>query len=176
MPTSHWQQLNEIVGLIISIKPKSILDIGVGFGKYGMLAREYLELWDGRNIYNEWKVKIDGIEVFSQYKNPIYDYIYNNIYFGNASEIVSLLGNKYDLALMIDVIEHFDKDVGLQLIKDCLNISNNVIVSTPLSVTDQKSAFNNQHETHRSSFVAGDFPNCKTVVPNSKSLICVLSC
>jgi hypothetical protein len=36
---------------IIALKPKSILDIGTEFGKYGVLCREYLELWDGRQKY-----------------------------------------------------------------------------------------------------------------------------
>ena len=35
----------------IALKPFSILDIGSGFGKYGVLCREYLELWDGRQEY-----------------------------------------------------------------------------------------------------------------------------
>jgi len=176
MPTSHWQQINEIVDLIMGIRPKSILDIGVGFGKYGVLAREYLELWDGRGTYDNWKVRIDGIEVFSQYKNPIYDFIYDNIYYGDALKVVPLMGTKYDLILMIDVIEHFNKDEGLQLIDDCIKISRHIIVSTPLIVTDQGAAFNNQHETHKATFTVSDFSNCKTVVPNSRSLICVLSC
>jgi hypothetical protein len=34
--------------LIISVKPFSFLDVGSDFGKYGILCREYLELWDGR--------------------------------------------------------------------------------------------------------------------------------
>jgi len=46
MPTSHPFQLDDIVQLIIETAPLSILDIGVGFGKYGLLAREYLEIWD----------------------------------------------------------------------------------------------------------------------------------
>ena len=37
--------------IIIALKPFSVLDIGSGFGKYGVLCREYLELWDGRQEY-----------------------------------------------------------------------------------------------------------------------------
>jgi len=42
MPTSHPFQLDDIVQFIIETAPQSILDIGVGFGKYGVFAREYL--------------------------------------------------------------------------------------------------------------------------------------
>jgi len=41
MPSSHLLQLNEIMQLIFLTKPQSLLDIGVGFGKYGVLAQEY---------------------------------------------------------------------------------------------------------------------------------------
>ena len=34
--------------------PSSVLDIGTGFGKYGLLCREYLELWDGRENYSHF--------------------------------------------------------------------------------------------------------------------------
>ncbi|MBA7677027.1 hypothetical protein ES703_85275 [subsurface metagenome] len=39
MPTSYYSQLNEIMELIVLTDPKSILDVGVGFGKYGFLSR-----------------------------------------------------------------------------------------------------------------------------------------
>jgi hypothetical protein len=42
MPTSHPHQLNQIVELIMLTDPHSLLDVGIGFGKYGVLAREYL--------------------------------------------------------------------------------------------------------------------------------------
>jgi hypothetical protein len=54
MPTSHPYQLNEIIDLAMKVDPKSVLDVGVGFGKYGVLLREYLELWDGRDRYRDW--------------------------------------------------------------------------------------------------------------------------
>ena len=52
MPSSHYFQLNEIVDLIALTNPVKVLDIGVGFGKYGFLAREYLELWKDGGEYS----------------------------------------------------------------------------------------------------------------------------
>ena len=43
MPTSQFRQLNEIVEAIVFSKPRSVLDIGVGYAKYGVLTREYLD-------------------------------------------------------------------------------------------------------------------------------------
>ena len=90
MPSSIPQQLNDIVELIIDTNPKSILDVGVGFGKYGFLSREYLELWDGRGQYKDWRRRIDGIEAFKEYLTPIHDFVYNHVYVGNVLDILPL--------------------------------------------------------------------------------------
>jgi hypothetical protein len=56
--------------LIVNINPNSVLDIGTGFGKYGLLCREYLELWDGRQNYDKFLRRIDGVEAFESYITP----------------------------------------------------------------------------------------------------------
>jgi 16S rRNA A1518/A1519 N6-dimethyltransferase RsmA/KsgA/DIM1 with predicted DNA glycosylase/AP lyase activity len=35
MPSSHSNQINEIIKIALAVQPQSVLDIGVGFGKYG---------------------------------------------------------------------------------------------------------------------------------------------
>jgi hypothetical protein len=45
MPTSDVCNVPSILTVVGNLQPQSILDIGCGFGKYGMLMREYLELW-----------------------------------------------------------------------------------------------------------------------------------
>ncbi len=71
MPSSHLYQINEILALIMATNPESLLDVGVGFGKYGFLSREYLELWDGREQYHDWKRRIVGIEACKKYLTPL---------------------------------------------------------------------------------------------------------
>jgi len=75
MPTSHLYQVIDIMELILFTSPESILDVGVGFGKYGFLSREYLELWDGRGKYCDWKIRIDGIEAYKDYITPVHRFI-----------------------------------------------------------------------------------------------------
>jgi len=175
MPTSHWRQLNEIIDVIITTNPKSLLDIGVGFGKYGVLAREYLELWDGRGRYEDWQRQIDGIEIFNFYKNPLYTYIYNTIYYGNALDVLPNISIKYDLILAIDIVEHFNKIDGLKFIDLCLVRGHNLLISTPLNVNEQGGVFNNPHEEHKSSWTIDDFTyEHKIFIKNSSSLLCYL--
>jgi len=173
MPSSHLLQLNEIVQLIYFSKPKSVLDVGVGFGKYGFLAREYLELWDGRGKYGEWTRRIDGIEIFDEYLTPAHEYIYDNIYIGNALDIIPNLDFTYDLILLVDILEHFTHDEGARLLAACQIKGRNFLVSTPKDIGTQEGAFNNPFEAHKSQWQKQHFEEFKKrfYVPNLKSHI-----
>ncbi|MFA6908323.1 MAG: class I SAM-dependent methyltransferase [Patescibacteria group bacterium] len=176
MPTSVFNQLNEIVELVVLTDPKSLLDVGVGFGKYGVLAREYLEFWDGREKYHEWTRRIDGIEAFREYLTPVHEYVYNHVYVGNALEIVPTLKEKYDLLLLIDIFEHFTCEEGKKFLADCLKVSKNVLISTPREMAKQEGAFGNPYETHKYQWTKKDFDQYdkKFFVPNDFSLIVYL--
>lgn len=152
MPSSHWYQLNEIMELIILTQPKSILDVGVGFGKYGFLSREYLELFDGREKFDDWKRTIDGIEIFKDYITSLNKMIYDKIYIGNALEILPTLDKKYDLILLIDIIEHFYYNDGIRLLKMCEQYGKNTIISTPKRFLSQREMFGNPFEVHKLLF------------------------
>jgi hypothetical protein len=152
MPTSHHQQISKIVELIILLNPQAVLDIGVGFGKYGMLCREYLELWDGREDYRNFKRRIDGIEIFKEYLTPIHDFVYDHIYTGEASKVIGTLSQRYELVLLIDVLEHFTKSEGKKFVKKILSKHDGILLSTPKDIGDQKEVFENIHETHRSQW------------------------
>ena len=174
MPTSHPYQLNEILEVVLKTRPLSILDVGVGFGKYGVLVREYLEFWDGSPDYKNWKYRIDGVEVFEQYLTPLHTFIYNNIYVGEASAILPTLPHQYDLILLIDVIEHFTEAEGLAFLDLCFKRAKNVLISTPFVMAAQGDAFDNPHETHLFQWTARHFtayPNCEQLDAGNDSLI-----
>jgi ubiquinone/menaquinone biosynthesis C-methylase UbiE len=174
MPSSHHQQLNEIVELIRLTDPQKMLDIGTGFGKFGFLAREYLELWDGREQYRDWQRQIDGIEAFESYLGPVHESIYTRVYKGDALQVLPALAGSYDLVLLIDVLEHFTREEGLRVLEQCARISRNVLVSVPVTVSEQENAFGNPWETHRSRWAKKDFSGFagKFFLPNPRSLIC----
>src|SRR5258705_3003535 len=41
MPTSEHWQIPRVVDVLVRERPQSVLDVGAGYGKYGLLAREY---------------------------------------------------------------------------------------------------------------------------------------
>jgi hypothetical protein len=141
----------------------SILDIGTGFGKYGVLCREYLELWDGRHNYSEFLRRIDGVEVFGDYITPLHKFVYNNIYISDIMEVLDKIESRYDLVLLIDVLEHFDKHQGENLLHKILQNNGGVLISTPKKPSSQEDAFNNVYETHRSKWTKNDL---SSLAPN----------
>jgi len=176
MPTSNLFQLNEILQLIKVTSPNALLDIGIGFGKYGFLAREYLELWGNQQNYHQWTRRIDGIEAFADYIGPLQRSIYNEIYLGNALDVLPTLNETYDLVLLIDVLEHFSREDGLKLLEECLRIGLNLLIAVPKPFSDQEVTFGNEFETHRFDWRKRDFAAFqeKFFLKTRCSLICYL--
>lgn len=176
MPSSQYYHISKIMEMIISVDPKSVLDMGSGFGKFGVLCREYLELWDGRQKY-EFNRRIDCVEVFQKYISPLYEYVYDNVYNNNILEVAPKLDVKYDLILLIDVLEHFEKDDGVNLLKTLLANNECILVSTPKKPTAQKDAFDNVYETHRSVWSAEELSSLGNTafIRDDISLITIIS-
>jgi len=174
MPSSQQYQINEILELIRLTDPRSILDIGIGFGKYGFLSREYLEIWKGRYRRDEWRVRIDGVEAYSGYITPVHETLYDTILTGNVTDVLPGIREKYDLVLLIDVIEHFTYDEGITILNSCMKTGRNTVVSTPKDIGVQDTLCGNPYEEHKFQWKKRHFRNFKNrfFVPNYYSLIC----
>ena len=155
MPSSRFDCIPYVLKHVVDLQPKSILDIGVGYGKYGVLFREYLDIWDVEKPYNERGVHITGVEANREYDNPVWD-VYNDVIVCNAmQELERLKKIKVDLLFLGDVIEHFTKGEG-HILLGTLKYKNAIIV-TPKIVSPQKSVYDNPYETHKSSWGPQDF-------------------
>lgn len=176
MPSSQYYHISKIMEVIIASKPESILDVGTGFGKYGVLCREYLDLWDGRQKY-EFSRRIDGVEAFQNYITPLHKFVYNNIYNEDILHLNDKLELKYDIVLLIDVLEHFEKQQGRYLLDKLLDKNIGIIISTPKKPSPQKDAFGNIYETHRSSWSVKDLKSLgySFFINDGISVICYIT-
>src|ERR1043166_2954457 len=102
MPSSFPENFPTIVKLLQELQPKTILDIGPGRGKYGLAAKEYLE-----------PDKVDALEIFEPYITPTLKSIYDTVHIGNA---LTFTYPKYDCYLIIDVLEHWNKEDAHKLL------------------------------------------------------------
>ncbi|OGC81720.1 MAG: hypothetical protein A2V81_00685, partial [Candidatus Abawacabacteria bacterium RBG_16_42_10] len=159
MPTSYPENISRIITLIMEIRPRSILDLGAGFGKYGFLCREYLDVSQGRFSKSDWKIRIDGIEAFTPYVSELHRQIYDNLYLEDVfTAFARLEGETYDLALVVDLLEHFEKPRAYQFLEECQRLAKIVLLSVPISYS-QGAAFGNELERHRSQWSKKDFKN-----------------
>lgn len=156
MPYSDIWNVPVVMGWVSALQPKRVLDVGVGFGKYGFLCREALELSHNRYHRRDWQVRIEGVEIFSEYHTPNWDYAYDKVHIGPAEQVIPTL-ESFDVGLFCDVIEHFEKPVGQRVLDALLGRCRQVIVSTPVVFMPQTTTFENEAENHVSFFSPLDF-------------------
>tara|TARA_Y100000034_G_scaffold91645_1_gene110602 strand:+ start:2966 stop:3520 length:555 start_codon:yes stop_codon:yes gene_type:complete len=161
MPSSRPDHLGALCNIVLKSKPKSVLDVGVGFGRFGLLCREYLDLWGQQNpaaCHNPalWKTRVDGIEVFPAYIGPLQEMLYSTIHIGDARTVLPTLGH-YGLIHLGDVIEHMPKAEGHAFLKVCRAKAKLVIVVTPVVCRPQGASFGNVHETHHAGWTPQEF-------------------
>lgn len=154
MPYSSHSGLSAALDHAVRLRPRRVLDIGVGFGKWGYLLREALDFIDGRTDRAEWQVRIDGIDALEG-NSPIPAWVYDDLRTEDVRAVVDDLSG-YDLVVMGDVIEHFEKADGLRILSSLLERNRNVLLTTPLDYFDQEVA-GNEYERHRSHWNIADF-------------------
>jgi SAM-dependent methyltransferase len=154
MPTSPFAHLYTFVLFLDALRPKSILDVGLGNGKLGFIARDLLDVMYGEQYHrSRWRLKLDGIEIFEDYIQEHQRAIYNEIYIGDAFDVIDRIGN-YDMIILGDVLEHFDKQKGMAFMEKCIRHTNETLsLFIPLGDDwNQQAIYGNPHETHRSSW------------------------
>lgn len=148
MPTSFPHNIPAIIYTMAKLAPRSILDVGPGYGKYGFLAREYLDGFSGR-------LRLDAVEVFPEYQEQVGWSPYDEVIVGDLLDVE--LPRRYDLTLMIDVLEHFDRADGYHALYRALSASDAIIVSTPIDY-EQGEVAGNAREAHLSEWSPDDYP------------------
>jgi len=162
MPSSRPSTIPTVIHLLRQLRPASILDVGVGFGKWGHLFREYTDILEAerdpaRYEREHWQVRIDGIEGHAEYITEMHHFLYNHIYVGDARKLIPS-GETYDLIFMGDMLEHLEKEPGYQLLNDALEKAKRaVIVTTPKFETAQTDLCANPLERHHSLWAVRDF-------------------
>ena len=98
MPSSDPTMIPKVLAVVMHIKPMSILDVGVGNGRYGFLFRECLDWNFGRIKRESWEILIDGIEVDESYVNLAGEFVYDNIILRDWMDVSLIV--KYDIVFI----------------------------------------------------------------------------
>ncbi|WP_430111649.1 hypothetical protein [Paenibacillus sp. B1-33] len=158
MGTSNWQNVSFCVDLIRRINPRSILDVGVGFGRWGIISREFLDVWNGKVEKDSWDIHVEGIEAFPTNIENYHKEFYSKIWTQDARDFFKTCSTKYDLIIFGDVLEHFYKIEGYELLDIALKISNFVMINIPIGEDwEQDALYGNEYEEHKSEWELEDF-------------------
>lgn len=142
MPVSHRDNKPVIERLLREEYhgyPMSVLDIGIGWGNVGSIVRSI-----------SGTITLIGIEIFPEYINDNNNQknIYNAIIIGDAAVEIDRIPY-VDIVLMIDVFEHFEKDVALTLLQKCISKCSKIIMCIPITEFMQGPEFGNIYEEHK---------------------------
>jgi SAM-dependent methyltransferase len=158
MGTSNWQNISYCIELIRRMNPQRILDVGVGFGRWGILSREFLEVWNQKIYSKDWDLQIDGIEIFEPNIEEYHKYFYSNIFKADAASFVKNIKDNYDLIIIGDMLEHLEKEKGLEFLSDCLCKTKYLLLNIPIGGKwEQDELYGNKYERHLSTWKLRDF-------------------
>jgi len=144
--TSSPDSVSPIVWHLKKNEYGKVFDVGMGYGKYGFLIREYKETPYGRFKLGDFKIRIDGLEPFHQaitFQKQIYD----NIFFNNIESFTPFIN--YDLMLWIDVLEHMDKDIAIEQFNRYRPFAKKHLIATPKDFIRQELHVNEHYDQHR---------------------------
>jgi len=121
------------------LKSLEILDLGIGVGNFGRIIKEFVTI----------PTKITGVDIYDGYRNEQWDY-YDSIIVGEIRDFLKQNKKKYDVVLLIDVLEHFDKDVGKEVLESIIKQADKaLILSTPITRYPQGPYDGNAYEEHK---------------------------
>lgn len=160
MPWSVIETVAPIVNEVYRLQPERMIELGVGFGKYGVLCRETLDGMYGRVAKHKWQRKIYGVEGFAEYENPCWG-AYDGVTVG---DFTAMDVSGHDLVLMVDSFEHLDPETGSAFLSGLLRRNKHVIISVPNGPCPQDNAHGNEYERHRATYYPHSFQQYKAKV------------
>lgn len=118
------------------ISPSSVLHVGVGFGKWGMIVRDVCDEAAGRVHRENWRVRLEGIEPVpahvEEHQRLIYDYIHT----GDGAQVMEDMKEPWDLIVIDESVAGWPHDFRRRVVRRALELGRNVLVLAPLSGPD----------------------------------------
>lgn len=150
----------------------SFLEIGIGWGMYGMLMRNFFDAWFGRFGPEQYAMTIDAIDGSAIEHAPFVEQVYDNIMVGDALDILpSISANSYDVVYAVEVLEHIPKERGVFFLNEMKRIARRgVVVTTPHPDCweSQEDLHGNEFERHLSVWRPDELESMNFVIMNNR--------
>jgi SAM-dependent methyltransferase len=163
MPYSAQVFDRHVAALIQLMKPDSVLDIGPGAGKYGLIVKHLRDA--GQAIGSLAAVEIDESYIEQFNLRAIYDMVQ----LGDASQLPDVGPDAaWDLVILGDVLEHFRKSRGVDLVEYLYYRAKYIVLVVPIDYI--QGAWDGHHaEAHISTWYPADFARYKASCFSSTS-------
>lgn len=117
---------------------EGVMDIGVGSGFYGRTLRGMLP-----------DTKIYGLEIWPAYLTPKHLEWYTAVVLADALKFdYSLFRDRLSLLIAADVVEHFNKEDAVYLVRTWKRFVPWVVITLPIQDCPQGAYQGNENETH----------------------------
>lgn len=162
MPMSSLRAITDVLACVDALEPKSVLDVGCGWGQYGFLFRLHIDAdrWCERlngSLRGPSDFRLDAVEPFKAYLTDLHGRLYDEIIMGDIREELSRM-REYDVIFLGGLIEHFGKEEGRGLLRSLMRKARKgVVVLTPYGFMEQGAVCGNEAERHRSGWLPEDF-------------------
>jgi hypothetical protein len=144
MPISSDSNKKPVMDLLKRFRSKYILELGVGYGHFGPKIRI--------EIPGSYLV---GIEIFKPYFEKIPTVCYKELYNEDIRNFpYEDLCNRVPIqaVMLIDVLEHLNREDGEKLLKRLEDLIQVIIVSVPIIDYPQDSFMGNEWEEHKTQW------------------------
>jgi hypothetical protein len=128
---NSWAGTEDCLSSIVACEPTAVLDAGNGCGLWGALLRQYLDASAGRIRPEQWRTRIDAVELDSSRVLPHAHGLYTEVLTGDVCEVVPRRAAevRYDVILFDDVIEELHKDDGRALLEVTAGLAGRLVVA-----------------------------------------------
>lgn len=159
MPTSLSVHTSDVCWLIHTAAPASVLDVGCGFGRWGFMVREELEVRARRYARESWRVRLEGIEPYGPYITDLHRWLYTEIYQVTLQAwLAAHPSSRCDMIIAGDVLEHLDAAEGRAAAVRLRGLADRLFVgAVPIGPGwGQGTVLGNVLETHRATWTESD--------------------
>lgn len=161
MPTSTWVHITDMATIIVKLQPKRVLDVGCGFGRWGFLCRELLDIGKRRWSRDTWEVFLAGVEPTEEYITDVHREVYsllimNTVQFALDSSLNMI--DPFDLIIAGDVMEHMPKKEAEAVMEGLeQHCKGAIIYGLPIGLWPQEAINGNEYERHVDSWTVPEF-------------------
>jgi SAM-dependent methyltransferase len=118
-----------------------VLDVGVGFGRWGVLLREFCGAGKNGNASEGKRLSVVGIEALQTDAAEHARLFYDQIHFGGVTEVIGRINERWDLIILDAVLKEWSAETTEQALGKALGLSDYVLVSSAFG----KATVNNGH-------------------------------